>query len=169
MLQETPRIRVISATEFYTIRSESSSKTMDVDASFLKSRRGIVKVAEMGTLFVAFVCFAVASAPKYIAATLLELLITLLLLLLYVLKLNKKVAFFFWPLVDALNSVFAAVYLTILSLIALTSSNIPVTLAGGVLCLLSVALLCAESYTLFKIITFNKPRSETETQNQVHQ
>ncbi|KAF7211720.1 chemokine-like factor isoform X2 [Nothobranchius furzeri] len=160
MLQETPRIRVISATEFYTIRSESSSKTMDVDASFLKSRRGIVKVAEMGTLFVAFVCFAVASAPKYIAATLLELLITLLLLLLYVLKLNKK---------DALNSVFAAVYLTILSLIALTSSNIPVTLAGGVLCLLSVALLCAESYTLFKIITFNKPRSETETQNQVHQ
>lgn len=47
----------------------------------------------------AFVCFAVASRPKYIAATALEFLITLLLLLLYMLKLNKRLTFFFWPLV----------------------------------------------------------------------
>uniref|UniRef100_A0A1A7YHB5 CKLF-CMTM1 readthrough n=1 Tax=Iconisemion striatum TaxID=60296 RepID=A0A1A7YHB5_9TELE len=145
----------------------SNSITVDVDTGFLKSRRGMVKVAEMGTLFVAFICFAVAAAPTYIAVTLLEFLITLLLLLLYFLKLNKRVTFFFWPLVDVFNSVFAAIYLTIMSLIALTFSNIPVMLAGGVLCLVSVVLLCAEIYTLFKIITFNKPRRET--QNEVHE
>lgn len=52
-----------------------------------------------GTLFVAFVCFAVASTPKYLTATLLEFLITLLLLLLYLLKLNKRITFLFWPIV----------------------------------------------------------------------
>uniref|UniRef100_A0A3Q2WBL1 CKLF-like MARVEL transmembrane domain containing 3 n=1 Tax=Haplochromis burtoni TaxID=8153 RepID=A0A3Q2WBL1_HAPBU len=72
---------------------------MEVDTAFLKSRRGIVKVTEMVTLFVAFVCFAVASTPKYIAATALEFFITSLLLVLYLLKLNKRLTFFFWPLV----------------------------------------------------------------------
>lgn len=52
-----------------------------------------------GSLLVAFVCFSVGSKPKYITATVLEFLITSLLLLLYVLKLNKRLTFFFWPLV----------------------------------------------------------------------
>uniref|UniRef100_A0A4W6CCC8 MARVEL domain-containing protein n=1 Tax=Lates calcarifer TaxID=8187 RepID=A0A4W6CCC8_LATCA len=77
----------------------SKTTTMDVDTAFLKSKRGILKVAEMGTLFLAFVCFAVASRPKYITATVLEFLITSLLLLLYLLKLNKRLTFFFWPLI----------------------------------------------------------------------
>ena len=50
-------------------------------------------------MFVAFVCFAVASRPKYIAATCMEFVITFSLLLLYTLKLNKKLTLFFWPLV----------------------------------------------------------------------
>lgn len=48
---------------------------------------------------VAFVCFAAASRPPYIAATVLEFLITAVLLLLYTLKLTKRLTFFFWPLV----------------------------------------------------------------------
>lgn len=51
------------------------------------------------TLFMAFVCFAAASRPPYIAATVLEFLITTVLVLLYMLKLNKRLTFFFWPLV----------------------------------------------------------------------
>ncbi|XP_004543356.3 chemokine-like factor [Maylandia zebra] len=135
---------------------------MEVDTAFLKSRRGIVKVTEMVTLFVAFVCFAVASTPKYIAATALEFFITSLLLVLYLLKLNKRLTFFFWPLVDVLNSVFASVYFITLSLMAMTSYINTGMLIGGIMCFLLAVLLCAESYILFSIITFNRPRTETQ-------
>ncbi|XP_054901199.1 chemokine-like factor [Poeciliopsis prolifica] len=140
--------------------------TVDVDAAFLKSRRGIVKVAETGTLLVAFVCFAVASTPKYLTATLLEFLITLLLLLLYLLKLNKRITFLFWPIVDVFNSVFAAIYLLVLSLMALTSSSFTGTLVGGVVSLISAGLLFVDSCMLFRNITFNKSRNETQNQSQ---
>nr|XP_020466603.1 chemokine-like factor isoform X1 [Monopterus albus] len=112
---------------------------MDVDTAFLKSTRGVLKVAETVTLLVALVCFAAASTPTYIAATVMEFVITLLLLLLYLLKLNKMVTFFFWPLIDAFNSVFAAFYFVVLSLLALTTYTVTGTLVGG---LVSSLLAC---------------------------
>ncbi|XP_044062031.1 proteolipid protein 2 [Siniperca chuatsi] len=139
---------------------QNERPTMDMDTAFLKSKRGILKVAEMVTLLVAFVCFAAASTPKYIAATMLEFLITLLLVLLYVLKLNKKLTFFFWPLIDVFNSMFAVVYFITLSLMALTTYTVTGTLVGGIVGLMSAGLLCVDSYMLFKNITFNKRRSE---------
>ncbi|XP_027869704.1 chemokine-like factor [Xiphophorus couchianus] len=142
-----------------------NQKTVDVDAAFLKSRRGIIKVAEMGTLFVAFVCFAVASTPRYLTATLLEFLITLLLLLLYLLKLNKRITFLFWPIVDVFNSVFAAIYFLVLSLMVLISSSVTGALVGGAVSLISAGLLFVDSYTLFRNITFNKPRNESQNQS----
>nr|XP_020466612.1 uncharacterized protein LOC109966241 isoform X2 [Monopterus albus] len=103
---------------------------MDVDTAFLKSTRGVLKVAETVTLLVALVCFAAASTPTYIAATVMEFVITLLLLLLYLLKLNKM---------DAFNSVFAAFYFVVLSLLALTTYTVTGTLVGG---LVSSLLAC---------------------------
>ncbi|XP_070765853.1 proteolipid protein 2 [Enoplosus armatus] len=144
---------------------QNERPTMDVDKAFLKSKRGILKVAEMVTLLVAFVCFTVASTPKFIAATMLEFLITLLLVLLYTLKLNKRLTFFFWPLIDVFNSVFAAVYLIILSLMALTTFTVAGAVVGGIVGLMSAGLLCVDSYTIIKNITLNKPRSEIQNQD----
>ncbi|KAM7014706.1 chemokine-like factor [Tautogolabrus adspersus] len=144
---------------------QNTKTAMDLDTAFLKSKRGILKVAEMGTLVVAFVCFSVASTPTYITATVLEFLITLLLLLLYILKLNRRLTFFFWPLIDVFNSVFAVVYFTVLSLLALTTYTVTGTLVGGIVGFMTVGLLCVDSYTLFKNITFNKPRSDTQNQD----
>ncbi|XP_067352356.1 proteolipid protein 2 [Channa argus] len=133
---------------------------MDVDTAFVKSKRGIVKIAEMVTLFIAFVCFAAGARSEFIAATVLEILITALLLLLYLLKLNKRLTFFFWPFVDVFNSIFAAVYFIILSVWALSTNNVTSTLIGGIVGLVSVGLLCVDSYLLAKNITFNIPRGE---------
>ncbi|XP_019935435.2 chemokine-like factor [Paralichthys olivaceus] len=138
---------------------------MDVDAAFLKSRRGILKAAEMGTLLAAFVCFTVASRPKYITATVLEFLITSLLLSLYLFKLNKRLTFFFWPLVDFCNSVFAVIYFVVLSVLALITHTVTGTLVGGLFALMSAALLGADGYILFSNITFNKPRGQTQSPN----
>ncbi|KAM3877059.1 chemokine-like factor [Diretmus argenteus] len=146
--------------------SEEREKTttLEVDVAFLRSKRGILKLAEMVTLFVAFVCFAAASRPKYIAATSLEFLITLFLLALYMLKLNKRLTFFFWPLIDVLNSAFAAAFLIVFSLIALSTYTVTGTLVGGVVDLMSAALFCVDSFMLFKNITFNQPRNETRNE-----
>ncbi|XP_022056606.1 proteolipid protein 2 [Acanthochromis polyacanthus] len=143
---------------------ENERRIVDVDSAFLKSRRGIVKLAEMGTLLVAFVCFTVGSVPKFTAATLLEFMITSFLLLFYVLKLNKRLTFFFWPLVDVFNSIFAAAYFIVLSLMALATYRVAGTLVGGIVCLISAGLLCVDSFTLFRNITFNKPRTEIQSQ-----
>uniref|UniRef100_A0A3B5BD37 CKLF-like MARVEL transmembrane domain-containing protein 5 n=1 Tax=Stegastes partitus TaxID=144197 RepID=A0A3B5BD37_9TELE len=140
---------------------ENQTRAVDLDTAFLKSRRGILK---LGTLLVAFVCFTAASIPKYTAATLLEFMITLLLLLLYLLKLNKRLTFFFWPLIDVFNSVFAAVYFIVLSLMALSTYSVAGKLAGAIVCLILGGLLCVDSFTLVRIITFNKPRTEIQTQ-----
>lgn len=59
------------------------------------------------TLLAAFVCFTVGSRAEHITAAVLEAFITSLLLLLYLLKLNKRLTFLFWPLVvggDIINN-----------------------------------------------------------------
>nr|XP_046245823.1 chemokine-like factor [Scatophagus argus] len=138
---------------------------MDVDTAFFKSKRGILKVAELVTLLVAFVCFTVAYTPKYIAAMGLEFLITLFLVLLYALKVNKMVTFFFWPLIDGFNSVFAAVYFAVLSLMALTRHSVAGAVAGGVFGILTTGLLCVDTFMLFRNVTFNSRRGATQNQD----
>ncbi|KAM8894974.1 CKLF-like MARVEL transmembrane domain-containing protein 3 [Spinachia spinachia] len=131
---------------------------MEVDAAFIKSRRGILKASEMGTLLVALVCFAAASRPEFITATVLEFAITSLLLLLYTFKLHKRLTFFFWPLIDVFNSAFAAVYFIVLSILAVTTYTLTGSLVGGIAGFFAAVLLCVDFCVLFKNITLNRPR-----------
>nr|XP_029497139.1 chemokine-like factor [Oncorhynchus nerka] len=139
--------------------SNIPSLPMEVDTAFLRSLRGVLKLAEMGTMFVACVCFAVASRPKYIAATCMEFVITFSLLLLYTLKLNKKLTLFFWPLVDLFNSLFAAVFILIPSLIAVSTYTVTGTLGGGIVGFIATGLWGVDGCMLFKRVTFNQPRT----------
>ncbi|KAJ7985943.1 hypothetical protein DPEC_G00345700 [Dallia pectoralis] len=135
------------------------SLTVEVDLVFLRSLRGIVKLAELGTIFAAFVCFAVSHRPTFIAATCMEFVITFSLVLLYTLKLNKKLTMFFWPLIDIINSVFAAVILLILCLIAVSTYTLTSSLVGGITGLVAVGLWSWDGSMLFRRITFNQSRS----------
>ncbi|XP_036439903.1 chemokine-like factor [Colossoma macropomum] len=134
------------------------SRALELDLAFLKSKRGLLKIAEMVVLFTAFVCFAVAARPPYIAATCVEFIVTLALVLLYLLKLNKTLTFFFWPLIDVFNSVFAAAFIFIISIMAISTYTVQGTLAGGMVSFVAVVLWCVDGYYLFKKITFNQPR-----------
>ncbi|XP_026883416.2 chemokine-like factor [Electrophorus electricus] len=136
---------------------KTSAVALEVDLTFLKSKRGLLKIAEMVSLFVAFVCFAVASSSPYLVATSMELSITLALLLLYLLKLNKKLTAFFWPLIDVFNSFFAAAFMSTVSLVAVSMYTQKGTLAGGIVGLVTSALCCLDGFYLFKKITFNLP------------
>ncbi|XP_056318873.1 chemokine-like factor [Danio aesculapii] len=137
---------------------------MEVDLALLKSSKGLLKIAEMVCVFVAFVSYAVASRPPYIAATCIEFFITLGFFLLYLLKLNKVFTLFFWPLIDVFNSLFAAAFMFILSLVAVSTFTVKGTLSGGIVGFVAAALWSLDGYILFKKISFNKPRTTTRAQ-----
>ncbi|XP_008943238.1 PREDICTED: chemokine-like factor, partial [Merops nubicus] len=60
-----------------------------------------------------------------------EMVITALFFLLYLLKLDKKMSWLFWPLADIFNSVIAALFLLIVCLFAVIIKTNKGTLAGG--------------------------------------
>ncbi|XP_067104599.1 chemokine-like factor [Osmerus mordax] len=142
--------------------SPTSVCNVEIDLAFFKSYRGCLKLAELVMAFVAFLCFAVASRPVYMAALAMELLVTLALLLLYLLKLHRKFTLFFWPLVDVFNSVVAACIVLVLSLMAVSNYIVRSTLAGGIVGLLLAGLWSADIFLLSKKITFNQARSQTK-------
>ncbi|XP_047673326.1 chemokine-like factor [Tachysurus fulvidraco] len=129
---------------------------VEFDMSFLKSRRGLLKLSELVVLFVASVCFMVAWRPPYISAACMEFFITLALFILYLLKLHKSLSFFFWPLIDMFNSVFAALFLCGISLVAVSTFTTKGTLVGGIMGLVAVVLCCVDGYYIFTKITFNR-------------
>ncbi|XP_028665465.1 chemokine-like factor [Erpetoichthys calabaricus] len=129
---------------------------MDVDAAYPRSQRGALKIAEMAVIFVSLICFSSVPDTPYITVTCLEMLISLLIFLLYLTKLNKKITIFFWPLIDILNSTFAAVYMCILCLIAVSTYTARGTLAGGITGLIASGILATDGYLLFTKITFNQ-------------
>ncbi|XP_043100739.1 chemokine-like factor [Puntigrus tetrazona] len=137
---------------------------MEVDLALLKSKRGLLKISEMVCVFAAFVCYAVASRPAYIAVTCMEFFLTLGLFLLYLLKLNKMFTLFFWPLIDVFNSFSAAALMCILSLVAVSTYTVKATLSGGIVGFVVAALWSLDGYILCKKITFNKLRTTAEAQ-----
>ncbi|XP_036399080.1 chemokine-like factor [Megalops cyprinoides] len=141
------------------------SAGMEYNVAFLRSIRGVLKIAELVTVFVAFICFATATGPSYIAATCMEFLLTSALILLYVLKLNKKITLFFWPLIDVFNSLFAAMFMFVISMIAVTNYSAKGTLGGGIMGLMATGLWCGDAFLLFRKVTFNQVRTASAPVN----
>ncbi|ETE59125.1 Chemokine-like factor, partial [Ophiophagus hannah] len=83
--------------------------------------------------FMATITFAVKrSHEAFLALVIMELVITFLFYLLYLLKLDAQLKFMFWPLADAFNSLVAALFLLIVGLCATIIKTIKETLIGGV-------------------------------------
>ncbi|XP_074865030.1 chemokine-like factor isoform X2 [Carettochelys insculpta] len=135
---------------------------VEVNAAYVRSVPGALKLARLGIALVTFICFAASKSHEaYVALAVMEVVITLLFFLLYLLKLDKKMKFLFWPLVDIFNSLIAVVFFIIVCLCAIIIKTTTGTLVGGVFGLLLVALCITDSVLLFKKITFNKPRGRT--------
>ncbi|XP_060693914.1 CKLF-like MARVEL transmembrane domain-containing protein 3 [Hemiscyllium ocellatum] len=133
---------------------------MEVNYLFLKSKRGVLKMAEMVAAFVVFVTFAASSSGVFIAVPLMEILITLAFYLLFLLKLDSKMTLF-WPLMDGVNSVFAAVLLLIICIAAVVSRVTAGILTGSVFGFIAVVLYIADSYVMCNLITVNQHKTSS--------
>ncbi|XP_014797689.1 PREDICTED: chemokine-like factor [Calidris pugnax] len=132
---------------------------MAVDSGFPRSLRGAIKLARALVAGVAFICFIASSAPgAYTSLAIMEVAITGLFFLLYLLKLDQKLSCLFWPLADVFNSVIAAVFLLIVCLCAVILGTNTGTLAGGVFGLMLLVLCVVDAALLSRKISIDGPR-----------
>ncbi|XP_014743402.1 PREDICTED: chemokine-like factor [Sturnus vulgaris] len=135
---------------------------LEVDRAFLRSPRGSLKISRTLVALAALICFvASGSHEAYGALAGMETGINVLFLLLYLLKLDARMWFLFWPLADILNSVIAALFLLVVSLFAIIIKTNKGTLAGGVLGLVLLVLCLVDVILLCKKISLDKPRGRS--------
>ncbi|NXP70744.1 CKLF factor, partial [Ramphastos sulfuratus] len=130
-----------------------------VDTTFPRSPRGALKLSRTVVALVAFLCFVASqSRGAYTALAAMEAIITALFFLLYLLQLDRKLSWFFWPLADIFNSVIAALFLLVVCLFAVIIKTNNGTLAGGVFGLILFVLCVVDAVLLFKKISFGRAR-----------
>ncbi|XP_062923308.1 chemokine-like factor [Mobula hypostoma] len=133
---------------------------MEVNFLFLKSTRSVLKILEMAVAFVVFVSFAASSSSgAFLAVPLMEIFITLAFYLLYLLKFDSKITFLFWPLMDSMNSAFAAIFLLIICIVALALRTTAGIVTGSVFGFFGVGLYAVDTYVIYKLITFNQSKN----------
>ncbi|XP_030058438.1 chemokine-like factor isoform X2 [Microcaecilia unicolor] len=100
--------------------------------SYLKSPLGILKLLRMVFSLLACCCFLFASRNgMYVGVTGMEFFFTLCFMLLYLTELDKKITFFFWTLIDLLNTMLATVFVFIVSVVAIINMMNHATTVGG--------------------------------------
>ncbi|NWI65390.1 CKLF factor, partial [Todus mexicanus] len=108
-----------------------------------------------------FLCFLVSRARgAYSALAAMEMGITMLFFLLYLLQLDRKMSWLFWPLADVFNSVIASLFLLVVCLLAVAMKTNDGILAGGVLGFILLALCVVDAIVLYRKISFERPREE---------
>ncbi|NXQ35616.1 CKLF factor, partial [Alaudala cheleensis] len=133
-----------------------------VDRAFPRSVRGVLKIARTLVALATLLCFVASGSHKaYVALAFMETAITLLFLLLYLLRLDARMRFLFWPLADILNSVIAALFLLVVGLFAIIIKTNKGTLAGGVLSLILLVLCLVDVVLLCKKISLDRARGRS--------
>ncbi|XP_075425190.1 CKLF-like MARVEL transmembrane domain-containing protein 5 isoform X2 [Ascaphus truei] len=95
--------------------------SLSLDKEFLNSLKGRILLTELGLCFVVFICFA-ASLSAYLAAALLELLITLVFLALLSSRYHLRLTAINWPCTDFLRCVSATLIFLVVSIVAAARS-----------------------------------------------
>ncbi|KFV41262.1 Chemokine-like factor, partial [Tyto alba] len=78
--------------------------------------------------------------------------------LLYLLRLDARMSWLFWPLADIFNSIIAALFLLVVCLFAIIIRTNNGTLAGGVFGLVLLVLCIVDAVVLFRKISLDRPR-----------
>ncbi|XP_055407431.1 chemokine-like factor isoform X2 [Bubalus kerabau] len=100
--------------------------------------------------------FILAQAPEpYIVVTGFEVASTFFFILLYILRLDRLISCLFWPLLDIINSVVAAVFMIVVSVLALIPETTTYTVLGGVFGLAASVFCIADGALIYRKLLFN--------------
>ncbi|XP_029782371.1 chemokine-like factor isoform X2 [Suricata suricatta] len=100
--------------------------------------------------------FIIAQAPEpYIVITGFEVTVTFFFIILYMLRLDQLIDCLFWPLLDIINSVVTAIFMIIISVLALIPETTKFIVLGGVCGLLAAACCIADGALTYRKLQFN--------------
>ncbi|XP_051024865.1 chemokine-like factor [Acomys russatus] len=123
---------------------------------FCLTLKGFVKMLRLGVTVTSMVFFIIAQAPEpYIVITGFELIIVFFFITLYMCRLDKKMRWLFWPLLDVINSMITTLFMLIVSVLALIPETSKMTVLGGVFGLLTVVCTIADCALTYRKLLFN--------------
>ncbi|XP_004431739.1 PREDICTED: chemokine-like factor isoform X1 [Ceratotherium simum simum] len=123
---------------------------------FCFSVKGHVKMLRLALTVTSMTFFIIAQAPEpYIVITGFEVTIILFFIILYMLRLDRLIDCLFWPLLDIINSLVTAVFLIIISVLAVMPETTTFTVLGGVFGLLAAVCCMADGALIYRKLLFN--------------
>ncbi|XP_047691304.1 chemokine-like factor isoform X3 [Prionailurus viverrinus] len=103
---------------------------------FCFSVKGQVKMLRLALTVTSMAFFVIAQAPEpYIVITGFEVAVIFFFIILYMLRLDRLIDCLFWPLLDIINSMVTAIFMIIISVLALIPETTTFIVLGGSLCL----------------------------------
>ncbi|XP_044116334.1 chemokine-like factor isoform X1 [Neovison vison] len=123
---------------------------------FCFSVKGHVKILRLALSVTSMTFFIIGQAPEpYIVITGFEVTVIFFFIILYMLRLDRLIACLFWPLLDILNSVIAAIFMVIISVLALLPETTRVIAFGGVFGILAGVCCIADGVLIYRKLLFN--------------
>uniref|UniRef100_A0A8C6AUA3 Chemokine like factor n=1 Tax=Monodon monoceros TaxID=40151 RepID=A0A8C6AUA3_MONMO len=99
---------------------------------FCFSVKGHVKMLRLALTVTSMTLFIIAQAPEpYIVVTGFEVTVAFFFIVLYILRLDQLIDCIFWPLLDIINSVVTAVFMVVISVLALIPETTTYIVLGG--------------------------------------
>nr|XP_023492898.1 chemokine-like factor isoform X2 [Equus caballus] len=100
--------------------------------------------------------FILAQAPEpYIVITGFEVTVIFFFIILYMLRLDRVIDCLFWPLLDIINSLVTAVFMIVISVLALMPETTTFTVLGGMFGLLAAVCCIADGALIYRKLLFN--------------
>uniref|UniRef100_A0ABI7W6J7 MARVEL domain-containing protein n=1 Tax=Felis catus TaxID=9685 RepID=A0ABI7W6J7_FELCA len=100
---------------------------------FCFSVKGQVKMLRLALTVTSMAFFIIAQAPEpYIVITGFEVAVIFFFIILYMLRLDRLIDCLFWPLLDIINSMVTAIFMIIISVLALIPETTTFIVLGGV-------------------------------------
>ncbi|XP_060041394.1 chemokine-like factor isoform X7 [Erinaceus europaeus] len=123
---------------------------------FCFSVKGHVKMLRLALTATSMTFFILAQAPEpYIVITGFEVTVILFFILLYMLRLDRLMNCLFWPLLDIINSMVTAVFMIIVSVLALIPETTFFIVLGGVFGVLTAVCCLADGALIYRKLMFN--------------
>ncbi|KAM4834041.1 chemokine-like factor [Thomomys bottae] len=123
---------------------------------FCCSVKGHIKLLRLGVTVISMTFFIIAQAPEpYIVVTGFEVTVVSFFIILYLFRLDRRMTWLFWPLLDIINSFVTTLFMIIISVLALLPETTTFTILGGVFGLLTVVCCLVDSALIYRKLLFN--------------
>ncbi|XP_076988752.1 chemokine-like factor isoform X1 [Tamandua tetradactyla] len=136
--------------------SVSQRRSKDKYQPFCLTVKGHVKLLRLVLTVTSLIFFIVAQAPEpYIVVAGFEVTVIFFFIILYLFRLDRLMKCLFWPLLDVINSFVAAVFMIIISVLAILPETTTLTVIGGVFGLLTAMCCIGDAVLIYRKLLLN--------------